>query len=540
VPSTSSSRRRAASVLVLSVAVTAASLTPGLGGGERTAQASAVPPPAGWVAHLNEMRADYGAGPVTVDATLSSAAQQHALYMAEHRALTREEVPGRARYTVAGAAAARHSLLAGPAGNGEDSPAEFVDLWARGAYSALALLHPEVARIGYGQAQVGSADYAALDVRSARAVRAGAAWPRTWPSARRPVVLTTYSGAESPDPVSRCGTRPQAGWGLPLLVSYGPGARPTGATASLTVDGRTVGVCVVAAAGNPDGEAVARLDEAHSIVVVPREPLRVGGSYTGSVSSSRGRVPIRFSVAADAAAGPTAGAPSAAPSAWQRLPGAAREIAVGGEGTAWALGRTAVAGGFSVHRWNGRGWATVPGGAVRLDVDGAGQAWIVNSAGAVYRRTGTGWQRLPGAAREVGVGADGTAWVLGRTAVGGGFTIHRWNGRGWATVPGGAVRLDVDGAGQAWIVNSAGAVYRRTGTGWQRLPGAAREVGVGADGTAWVLGRTAVGGGSTIHRWNGRGWATVPGGAVAIDVDGTGQAWIVNSAGALYRRTGSA
>lgn len=386
------SRRSLAAVLVLSAVVTAGGLVPGLGGTQRTAEAAPVPPPAGWVEHLNQMRADYGSGPVTADVGLSSAAQQHALYMAQHRSLTRDQDPSRSRHTPAGRAAARHSLLAGPAGNSEDSPAEFVDLWARGAFSALALLHPDVKRIGYGQAQLGAADYAALDVRSARAARAqSTGWPRTWPSARRPVGMTSYSGAEMPDPLARCGPRPSRGWGLPLLVSYGPGARPTGSAASLSVDGRAVSVCVVAAHGNPDAAAVARLDEAHSVVVVPREPLRPGGTYTGAVTSSRGRAALRFSVAADAATGSVATAPapkpSSAPSLWQRLPGAARDLGVGADGTAWVLGRSAVPGGWSIHRWTGTRWATVPGGAVSLDVDGAGQAWIVHSAAAVYRGT---------------------------------------------------------------------------------------------------------------------------------------------------------
>ena len=536
--------RTSATALVVSGVVAATGLAPGPGGQQRSAAASPVTPPPGWVDHLNQMRADYGSAPVTIDPALSSASQQHALYMAEHGTLTHDQVPGRARHTAAGRAAAQRSLLAGPAARGEDTPDEFVDLWARGAFSALAMLHPGVVRIGYGQAELGASDYAALDVHSSRsAPTATTGWPRTWPSARRSVGVRTYAGSESPDPVRGCGAAPPTGWGLPLLVSYGPGPRPTGATASLSVDGTAVPVCVVSAHGNADPTAVARLDEAHSVVVVPREPLRAGRTYTGSVTSSRGAVPLRFSVAPDGATAPPVTAvpqpPSAQPAAaaWQRLPGAVRDVGVARDGSAWAIGTTAVGGGYNILRWTGTAWASVPGGAVDVDVDGAGQAWIVNSTGAIYRRTATAWQRLPGAARAVGVAADGTAWVLGRRPLAGGFTIHRWTGSGWATVPGAAVALDVDAAGRPWIVNSAGAIYRRTATGWQRLPGAARAVGVGGDGRAWVVGRTAVPGGYGVHRWTGSGWVSVPGAALRLDVDGAGRAWIVNTAGGVLRRT---
>ena len=228
--------------------------------------------------------------------------------------------------------------------------------------------------------------------------------------------------------------------------------------------------------------------------------------------------------------------PAGTAATWQRLPGSGRDVGAGRDG-AWLVGRTAVGGGSSIHRWTGSAWTTVPGGALSIDAAPGGGAWIVNSTGAVYRRTATGWQRLPGAGREVGVGADGTAWLLGRTPVAGGYPIYRWAGSSWARVPGSAVALDVDQAGRAWIVNASGAVYRRSGTSWQRLPGAGRTVGVGADGTAWLVGRTPVAGGSSLHRWTGSGWVTVPGGAVEVDVDGQGRPWIVTDAGAVLRRS---
>lgn len=310
-PLPSSLRRRIATVL-LCTGVAAAVVSPGLPGAEQTAEASAVPPPAGWVDHLNRMRADYGSAPLAVDSGLSAGAQQHALYMARNKTMQRHQDPARAGHTPAGQAAARNSLLAGPSRSAEDTPAEFTDLWARGAYTKLAMLHPAAKRIGYGQSQIGSSHYAALDIRTGRsAAPSFGTWPKSWPAARRPVDMTTYTGGELPNPVAGCGAPSAGGWGLPVLVSYGPGPRPARVSASLSVDGRPVSVCVVSAERSRDPEAVARLDEAHSVVLVPRGPLLRAKTYTGSVTSSRGRAAIRFSVAPAAGSATTAPRPAA-------------------------------------------------------------------------------------------------------------------------------------------------------------------------------------------------------------------------------------
>src|SRR3954454_19893274 len=64
---------------------------------------------------------------------------------------------------------------------------------------------------------------------------------------------------------------------------------------------------------------------------------------------------------------PLAGARSAQTAAtatsgvWRRLPGAARDVGVGADGTAWMVSRSpAEVGGFGVYRWNGGSdWTSV-------------------------------------------------------------------------------------------------------------------------------------------------------------------------------------
>jgi hypothetical protein len=299
-----SGRHRRAAAAVVCAALTVSVALPVLAG-ESPAEASVVAPPANWVSALNELRADYGSPPVRVDPGLSTGAEQHSLYMAQNGRLDAAQDASLPKASAAGAAAAPVSLLAGPGHGGEDTPEEFVDLWARGAFTLLAMLQPEVDRIGYGQSMRGTADYAALNVYTGKAAdRLTGAWPRSYPSARRTVEATTYTAAETPSPVTGCGPVPAGGWGLPVVVSYGPGARPTGVSATLTAAGAAVPACVLAAETSSDKAAVARLDDMNSVVLVPREPLRAGARYAGTVRSSRGEAAIRFSVSD--AAGPTA------------------------------------------------------------------------------------------------------------------------------------------------------------------------------------------------------------------------------------------
>lgn len=147
-------------------------------------------------------------------------------------------------------------------------------------------------------------------------------------------------------------------------------------------------------------------------------------------------------------------------SAWRSVPGAASDVAVGADGTAWVIGTRAVAGGFDIRRWTGSSWVGVEGGAVRVAVDPRGAPWVVNDAGQIFRRDNDRWTPMPGIARDIGVGADGTVWVVGANAQGADFGLHRWVGR-WESVPGAARELSVGPDGSPWTVDAGGVVRHR-------------------------------------------------------------------------------
>ena len=203
---------------------------------------------------------------------------------------------------------------------------------------------------------------------------------------------------------------------------------------------------------------------------------------------------------------------------WQQLSGAAQDIGVGADGSAWVIGTNSVPGGFGLWRWSGSDWAAVDGGAVRLAVGPRGDPWVVNSEGRIFNRVRNSWRELPGRAVDIGVGANGEVWVIGTDASPGGYSIHRWTGSEWDRVDGAAARIAVAPDGSPWVVNSEGRIYQRQRGTWVEMPGRAKDIGVSANGTPWVIGTDAVPGGSSIFYWNGSTWVRVEGAAIGIAV----------------------
>jgi hypothetical protein len=145
---------------------------------------------------------------------------------------------------------------------------------------------------------------------------------------------------------------------------------------------------------------------------------------------------------------------------WEQLPGTAKDIGIGANGSVWIVGTNPVSGGYGIYRWDGENWEGVDGGAVRIDVDPQGNPWIVNNNGNIYRRFGNHWEQLFGAARDIGIGANGSVWIVGTNPVSGGYVIYRWDGRNWEIgSDDGALQISVDKDGIPWIVNSSNHIY---------------------------------------------------------------------------------
>lgn len=65
--------------------------------------------------------------------------------------------------------------------------------------------------------------------------------------------------------------------------------------------------------------------------------------------------------------------------AWQLLPGRAKDIDIGEDGSVWIVGTNEVTAGYGLYQWNGSNWDVKDGGAVRIAVDENGNPWVVNN-----------------------------------------------------------------------------------------------------------------------------------------------------------------
>lgn len=96
---------------------------------------------------------------------------------------------------------------------------------------------------------------------------------------------------------------------------------------------------------------------------------------------------------------------------WTEIPGGAKDISVGADGSAWVIGTRQTGGGYEIYKWNGSNWGVVEGGAVAITVDPQGNAWVVNDAGKIYRG---GKNAPPPPAPDAGVKDGGTYFIVAR------------------------------------------------------------------------------------------------------------------------------
>jgi hypothetical protein len=250
----------------------------------------------------------------------------------------------------------------------------------------------------------------------------------------------------------------------------------------------------------------------------------------------------------------SAGQGNAATTTWETLPGLARDIAHGADGSVWTIGTDPVGyGDLSIAKWAGSTWVSANGGGVRIAVGPNGAPWTVNAKGEFYRHNsdpnvGT-WQLQPGRATDISVGTDGSVWIVAANDLGNNdFGICKWNGTACEGTDGGAVRIAVAPDAVPWIVNTAGDIYRRTSSSptegyWQAIPGQARDIAAGADGSVWIISAERVGlDDFRIAVWDeqpgGGQWVSADGAGIAISVDPSGAPWVVNAAGQIQRFRG--
>ena len=179
-----------------------------------------------------------------------------------------------------------------------------IDGWLTAPFHALGVLDPKLQTTGFGSFRgegTSTKMSAALDVIRGRT--GSGTYPVFFPGNGSTVPLRAYGGGESPDPLTSCPGY-LAPTGLPLILQLGPGNVTPSVTAySLTGSGGMVDVCLFDETSYtnpaPSVQASVRtaLGSRDAVVLIPKQPLSPGATYTASVTSGGQVYSWTFSIA---------------------------------------------------------------------------------------------------------------------------------------------------------------------------------------------------------------------------------------------------
>jgi len=115
---------------------------------------------------------------------------------------------------------------------------------------------------------------------------------------------------------------------------------------------------------------------------------------------------------------------------WEQLPGLARDIGIGANGSVWVIGTNAVMGGYGIYQWDGRDWRGIDGersGSMLIRMASRGLSMpleIFTGEWAIGGNSYPVWQETLGLGPMVQSGLSGPTLVMG------GYGIYQWDGRG--------------------------------------------------------------------------------------------------------------
>jgi hypothetical protein len=153
---------------------------------------------------------------------------------------------------------------------------------------------------------------------------------------------------------------------------------------------------------------------------------------------------------------------------WIKVPGQARGIGIGGDGSVWILGwnpNMDSAGnliGYQVWKWNGSDWNPYNAYGVAIDVAPGGTPWIINKQGEIsyLDLNNNQWIKVLGRARQIGIGGDRSVWIVGwdYNSYMAGYPIYRLTQGAWRFGGDFGVAVDVAPGGTPWITNQEGRI----------------------------------------------------------------------------------
>lgn len=261
-----------------------------------------------WLDHLNSFRLMAGLDPVSKNQDWGNGAYLHSRYMVKNDFIGHSENPDNEWYSTEGEKAAQSSNLAASHNSTVDD-AYAIDLWMQAPFHAIGILDPRLNQVGYGsfrEADGGLQMGATLDViRGLGGLPPTVSYPIAWPADGASLSLTSHY-SEYPNPLSSCpGYQTPAG--VPILLQIGSGDQtPEVLSHSFFKGELPLEHCVFDETSyqNEDSNAQslgrAILGARDAIVLIPRQPLVPGATYTVTISMTTGSYTWSFDVSVTA------------------------------------------------------------------------------------------------------------------------------------------------------------------------------------------------------------------------------------------------
>ncbi len=254
------------------------------------------PPVPEWLGYLNLFREMGGLSPLGQTDPLTFGSQWHSRYMVVNdEPIAHSEDQNNVLFDEAGDRAARNGNIFATT-QLEADQAWAINFWISAPFHLVPILDPQLGAVGFGQSNedVGTFTMAAvLDVRSQLPEgQVEATYPIFFPGDGSETWIVRHSLFEWPDPMASCpGYRRPSGPALVLQLGDGS-ITPNVSGHVVLMDGRQIESCLFdeTSYSNPNAYAQSTgrtiLDERDAVVIIPRQPLEGGRTYTVQVDAN--------------------------------------------------------------------------------------------------------------------------------------------------------------------------------------------------------------------------------------------------------------
>jgi uncharacterized protein YkwD len=261
---------------------------------EKPSDQSDVPSEEGWLSYLNSYRLMANLPPVIDNEAWNQGSWYHSRYMVKNNIMTHYEDANNPYFTMEGDQAGRSGNLAGSF-NHESDDRFSLDTWMQAPFHAVSILDPSLLTVGYGSFRENGSGLqmgATLDVLRGRGtIPEQVEFPIMWPGDGKTVNINHHWG-EYPSPLSSCPGY-QAPTGLPIILQLGSGNQtPQVSDHSFYAGSLALEHCIFDESSyeNPNSQdrdlGRAILSARNAVVLIPRQPLQPGETYTVYITTN--------------------------------------------------------------------------------------------------------------------------------------------------------------------------------------------------------------------------------------------------------------